>query len=484
MSASDSVTPGLYSDAFARQTLLLQRQRKPRLRAALVACEGIADFAVAALGTVVALLLSATKPHSVSEITAFSAVGGILAFFDLRANRAYEGAGGLLQIRETERILATSFRSSLLLSPIVLTLMSGLSKREIVIAPTIIALLLAMKNQCFFLALRAVDRFRNAGERVVVYGTGAAERRLVSVLRASVRLGLKPVAMIDDSEGARDRIVPEYGYRDRSSVPVYAAPINSEMLLTHGCTTLVIMQDGLIAEEIEAATQCARIAGAKVAFASDPGLLEDSDLDCRIVDGLILCSDAKGSEVRVYEATKRMMDVVLSSIAIVALSPVFILIAILIKLDSSGPVLFIQNRIGLNGETFKILKFRSMHEGSGEYEPSPTSSLDPRLTRVGRLLRRLSLDELPQLVNVIRGEMSLVGPRPEMPFVVQRYEPSQRKRLNVMPGITGLWQLSADRAFPIHENLEYDLYYVQNRGLFMDAAILIHTVLFAMRGGI
>jgi len=87
-------------------------------------------------------------------------------------------------------------------------------------------------------------------------------------------------------------------------------------------------------------------------------------------------------------------------------------------------------------------------------------------------------------VNVIRGDMSLVGPRPEMPFIVQGYGSSSRKRLSVMPGITGLWQLSGDRAFPIHENLEYDLYYVRNRGLFMDAAILIHTLLFAMKGGI
>jgi lipopolysaccharide/colanic/teichoic acid biosynthesis glycosyltransferase len=171
-------------------------------------------------------------------------------------------------------------------------------------------------------------------------------------------------------------------------------------------------------------------------------------------------------------------------IALAALSPIFVLIALLIKLDSTGPVLFIQNRVGLNGRIFRILKFRSMYEGSAKYEPSPTSSLDPRLTTVGRLLRRLSLDELPQLVNVIRGEMSLVGPRPEMPFIVQGYDVAQRRRLSVMPGITGLWQLSADRAFPIHENLEYDLYYVRNRGWFMDLAILIHTILFAMRGGI
>jgi lipopolysaccharide/colanic/teichoic acid biosynthesis glycosyltransferase len=107
---------------------------------------------------------------------------------------------------------------------------------------------------------------------------------------------------------------------------------------------------------------------------------------------------------------------------------------------------------------------------------------DRRITRFGRFLRRTSLDELPQLLNVLRGEMSLVGPRPEMPFLVEEYDTSQRERLRVTPGITGLWQLSADRALPIHENLGYDLYYIRSRGFFLDLAILIHTGFFAMRG--
>jgi len=182
--------------------------------------------------------------------------------------------------------------------------------------------------------------------------------------------------------------------------------------------------------------------------------------------------------------SKRVLDVALSSIALVLLSPILLFIAMLIKLDSPGSVLFIQNRVGLNGRVFRIYKFRSMYAESAEYEPSPTTSMDPRLTRIGRFLRRLSLDELPQLVNVIQGDMSLVGPRPEMPFIVQGYDPVQMKRLSVVPGITGLWQLSADRAFAIHENPDYDLYYVRNRGFFMDISILIHTALFAMRGGI
>jgi lipopolysaccharide/colanic/teichoic acid biosynthesis glycosyltransferase len=101
---------------------------------------------------------------------------------------------------------------------------------------------------------------------------------------------------------------------------------------------------------------------------------------------------------------------------------------------------------------------------------------------VGRFIRRTSMDELPQLFNVLRGDMSLVGPRPEQPFIVEGYGVRERQRLCVLPGITGLWQLSADRAFLIHENLQYDLYYIRHRGFFLDLSILAHTALFAMRG--
>jgi len=158
------------------------------------------------------------------------------------------------------------------------------------------------------------------------------------------------------------------------------------------------------------------------------------------------------------------------------------LLAQAIKLDSRGPVLFRQERVGQNGKLFKMFKFRTMHAGSPSYEYSPRASNDPRITRLGKFLRQTSLDEVPQLLNVLQGHMSLVGPRPEMPFIVEQYTERHRQRLQVRPGLTGLWQLSGDRAFLIHENVEYDLYYIQHRSFFMDAAILLHTIVFAARG--
>jgi len=157
-------------------------------------------------------------------------------------------------------------------------------------------------------------------------------------------------------------------------------------------------------------------------------------------------------------------------------------LALIIRLDSRGPVLFRQERVGHGGRRFRMYKFRTMQTAASPYDYSPLSADDPRITRAGRFLRRTSLDELPQLLNVVQGSMSLVGPRPEMPFIVEQYTPAQRQRLQVKPGITGLWQLSGDRAFLIHENIEYDLYYIRHCNFFMDMAILLHTSVFAMRG--
>ena len=179
---------------------------------------------------------------------------------------------------------------------------------------------------------------------------------------------------------------------------------------------------------------------------------------------------------------KRSFDILGSLLLLVALSPLLFLAAILIKLDSPGPVFFYHDRVGKHGRHFLLWKFRSMKTSVPKYEMSPRSSADVRLTRVGRLIRRLSIDELPQLFNVLRGEMSLVGPRPEMPFIVARYRSFERQRLVAKPGITGLWQISAARSFPIHEHLHYDLHYIRNQNAILDCAILLRTITAVLRG--
>jgi lipopolysaccharide/colanic/teichoic acid biosynthesis glycosyltransferase len=183
-----------------------------------------------------------------------------------------------------------------------------------------------------------------------------------------------------------------------------------------------------------------------------------------------------------YRASKRALDLAIALAAIALTSPLCLAIAILIRLDSPGLVIFLQKRVGKDGRIFTMYKFRSMLPDAPQYATSPDNSEDKRITRVGRILRSASLDELPQLFNVLKGEMSLVGPRPEMPFLVAENRAAHAQRLRAVPGMTGLWQLSPARAARIHENPHYDNYYVHNRTLSMDLAILLYTPVFLMRG--
>jgi exopolysaccharide biosynthesis polyprenyl glycosylphosphotransferase len=196
----------------------------------------------------------------------------------------------------------------------------------------------------------------------------------------------------------------------------------------------------------------------------------------------------------VERIAKRALDLAVTSAALLLLWPVMLLVAAAIKLDSSGPVLFKQQRVGMNGRLFRMYKFRSMRADADkdidvilENTPDGRRQLrkdlpDPRITRVGRHLRRWSLDELPQLFNVLRGEMSIVGPRPELPLLAAQYEPWQRKSLCVPPGITGWWQITdrADESQSLRS--EADLYYIRNYSLLFDLQILLRTVAAVVKG--
>ena len=186
-------------------------------------------------------------------------------------------------------------------------------------------------------------------------------------------------------------------------------------------------------------------------------------------------------------AAKRAFDLIISFVALVALSPLFLVIAMLVRRDSPGPALYTQERVGLNGKRFHMLKFRSMVVGADAQLPTLLDrsdgngvlfklKSDPRVTRIGAALRRYSLDELPQLVNVLLGDMSLVGPRPPLAAEVERYDEWTRRRLLVRPGITGLWQTQGRSDLSWEDSVRLDLYYVENWSLTGDIIILYRTV--------
>jgi len=190
---------------------------------------------------------------------------------------------------------------------------------------------------------------------------------------------------------------------------------------------------------------------------------------------------------RTYRVAKRTLDIVLSAGLLIGLSWLLLAIAIAVLIDSRGPLLFWQTRVGRGGQPFQMVKFRTMRQerrrclavpppGLGERRRHHKSARDPRVTRLGRVLRRTCLDELPQLWNVLRGEMSLVGPRPELPEIVAGYEPWQHARHLVMPGITGWWQVNRNGRRLMHESTELDLHYIRHQSFWLDVWILLRTL--------
>ncbi|HLG25740.1 MAG TPA: sugar transferase [Candidatus Gracilibacteria bacterium] len=188
------------------------------------------------------------------------------------------------------------------------------------------------------------------------------------------------------------------------------------------------------------------------------------------------------SRKKIYRMVKRFLDILISAVMLVIFSPVWLVIVLLVRIDSRGKALFAHTRVGKDGKLFTIYKFRTMRMDAKDQDFAPHAPDDPRVTKLGRFLRRTSLDEVPQFWNVIRGHMALIGPRPEMPFIVETYTRVQRARLLVKPGITGLWQIAGRKDLPLHENVEFDLHYILNESPLLDLLILLKTFSVVLKG--
>ena len=185
---------------------------------------------------------------------------------------------------------------------------------------------------------------------------------------------------------------------------------------------------------------------------------------------------------------KRIMDVVCSLMAIFMLIPLFVVVSVLIVLEDGWPVLYVQQRVGINGRIFNFYKFRSMRRGADRLKEQLMAQnessdgvifkmkKDPRVTRIGRVLRRFSIDEAPQFFNVLSGDLSLVGPRPPIPSEVAQYTLEERKRLHVKPGLTCLWQIGGRSEIPFEQQVRLDMEYIHSRGLWQDIRIMLKTV--------
>lgn len=217
-------------------------------------------------------------------------------------------------------------------------------------------------------------------------------------------------------------------------------------------------------------------------------------------DGSVICQDILllpkrriFTKEEMYKCIKRGMDIILSLIALIILMPIFVIIAILIKLDSKGPVFFRHKRIGKNGNEIKIYKFRSMvpeaedliktftPEQMNEYKENYKLQNDPRVTRIGRILRKTSLDELPQIINILKGDLSIIGPRPVIESELEKYGRNKYKFLSITPGLTGYWQANGRSTTTYEERMKMELYYIDNMSIKTDIKIFFKTIISVLK---
>jgi exopolysaccharide biosynthesis polyprenyl glycosylphosphotransferase len=487
MGTPESIAP-LYLDPQPIRVAPAKWDSNLRFRRLCATAEAIADGVACWLGTMSSVWLDQSLfrnvgfDHWIRVSSAMSTLAAVVVVFILSRSRMYGSGGSLLKVRETERAIRLSTQVVLLLLALKFLLRLAVPAGAFAIELVLLPPLFIAGNSALGAIVRLLHVRGIGVERVAVYGAGDTTRRIVTTLLNSPRLGLRPVIVIDDNPRLRGGYVSEMGYKRSRVVRIRSGPLSAAALKSSGCSLLVVSASNPSPGKLAHIARTAELTGVRVAYLAGGVNQEYPWIESMEMDGLLFTSTSEPHTSWHYALTKRVFDILCAGFLLILFGPILFGIAIWVCLDSPGPALFYQTRVGQNGRTFKMFKFRSMRTDAPQYQNSPMDSSDHRITGAGRFLRRTSLDEVPQLLNVLLGDMSLVGPRPEMPFIVECYTEQLRQRLHVIPGITGLWQLSADRRFQIHENLQYDLYYIQNRNFLMDIAILIHTAFFAMNG--
>jgi exopolysaccharide biosynthesis polyprenyl glycosylphosphotransferase len=330
--------------------------------------------------------------------------------------------------------------------------------------------------------IRSELRRRGVGiERVLVVGAGRVGLSVLQTMLARPDLGFKIIGFVDDD--------PDRGATDLGRVQALGMVDNIPHLIDRYKVDLVIITLPWHVQRkiVKVVRECER-QHVKVRTVPDLFELSLSQVQIEMLGGIpLLGLNGETSFRTSSRLIKRGMDVVLALLAMPIVIPLTLLVALAIRLDSEGPIFFAQERMGQNGESFKVYKFRSMVRNAadmhhqlvrqtGEDPRHPKVGNDPRITRVGRWIRRFSIDEVPQIFNILRGDMSWVGPRPATPDEVELYESWHRQRLRVLPGLTGLWQVSGRSEVPFEEMCLLDIYYIENWSLRLDMQIILRTV--------
>lgn len=380
-------------------------------------------------------------------------------------------------VDELQRLIAAHVATSLAFAGTLYFSFRDISRLQI--------LVFALLSLVFLIAYRGIFRFilrlfgdkRYGSRRVLVVGAGSIGREAAKMVQDHSWTGLRLIGFVDDNPQANTFDYPHFGPITLTAQVVQQQGIN-EVIVTLPRHAHIKLANLVIA-----------LQALKVNVRVVPDFFDLVFLRSVVEDfgGMALVTLREPALDPLQRMIKRLFDLAISSIGLILALPLMGLIALAIKLDSAGSVIFKQQRVGENGRLFNMYKFRTMVQDAeirqDELPAAPTAAQplhkfydDPRVTEVGRLLRRLSLDELPQLVNVLKGDMSLVGPRPELPWLVERYEPWQRKRFEVPQGLTGWWQVNGRADKPMHLHTEDDLHYIKHYSLWLDIQILWRTV--------
>jgi exopolysaccharide biosynthesis polyprenyl glycosylphosphotransferase len=403
----------------------------------------------------------------------------VLELIFLAVDGAYTPRRGGSWLTEVYRIANATTTVGIILFAAIFFILPPVYSRGMMLEALVITIALLSGARAVRRMVEAQLRKRGVGVvRVIIAGAGETGRAVVRSIVARPELGYQIVGFVDDDPGT-----PDLGrFKALGGLDQLDTLIRAE----HVGEVIITLPSMYYRKIIEVVRACER-QGARARVVPDLFQLSISRVDVDDIAGIPLLGVKEATIPRAGRLMKRAIDIGLSALALLVAAPVMLLVAIVVRLESPGPAIFKQTRIGQRGRPFTFYKFRSMRQGAEEEQAQlldrneasgPLFKIkdDPRLTRVGRFIRRSSLDELPQFFNVLRGEMSLVGPRPGPPHEVAQYLPWHRQRLHIPPGITGLWQVSGRSDLTFDEMCLLDIYYIENWSLGLDFTILLRTI--------
>jgi len=455
-----------------------RREPARRARVVFMLTLALTDIAMSVLAFYVAYLLRETTvgpkigPFQDYLLLALIQLGNTLIVFFIY--KFYHRRNAALLLDEIYRMFGAISVGTLLTIAFLGFVLRGLEYQRLMIVFAWLAglLLIPLGRWLHGRVHRWFQRRGHGAERVLIVGAGEVGRMILQKIQHTPGLGYQVVGFVDPQPGPASVLgLPVFGGID--DIP---AVIERERI----AEVIIGLPEASHQELVGIVSQCER---EKVSIRVFPDVFQimASEVTINDLGGLPLLT-IRDVALRGWKLTlKRIVDVAFSSLFLLFASPVMMLVALAIKLDSPGAVFFAQERMGLDAKPFKVVKFRSMRQDAEAHGPGWTTKDDPRRTRVGAFIRKTSLDELPQFINVLMGDMSVVGPRPEQPAYVERFRqsiPRYMERHREKAGITGWAQINGLRGdTSIAERTKYDLWYIENWSLWLDVRIILRTAL-------